>query len=158
MDVIRVVFWPEWDDSLTHHPLARKLGNDDESRRIQAALKDKPLPVDYMAQLMHALTKTRRVDPFEWRRPSVDFYGFGQTVLSVYGNSQLVAEHKKAFGDDASYNLHTLAKHRAMRKEIGMAVSAGGGGFVLGSCDEVTWYTLANYKRKRFQAEITEWD
>lgn len=158
VDVIRVVFWPEWDDSLTHHPLARKLCNDTEKRRIEAELGAKPLAADYIAEVMHALTKTRRLDPWDFHRPVVDFYGFATTTLSAYGRSSLVEEHKRVNGQDAKYDLHSLAKRSAMRKEIGFATNASGGGYVVSCCDDITWYTIANYKRKQFAAEISEWD
>lgn len=157
VDRIRVVFWPEWDDSLTHHPLARKL-DEAYGARVYEKLKDKPLPVDYIAAVMHALTMTRRLDPLNFRRPSVDFYGFSTTSLSTYGSSNLVAEHKKQHGEDAKYDLHSLAKRKAMLKMIGMATNGVGGGYVLGSCDVVNWFTIGNYKRKKFAAEISEWD
>lgn len=157
MNVIRVVFWPDWDDSLTHHPLARKLVNDTEAARIKAEVGSKPLHVDYISEVMHALTKTRRLDPFDFRRPRVDFYGFGTTTLSAYGKSALVEDHKK-HNPNEKYDLHSLAKRSAIRKEIGYATNQSGGGFVYGCCDEVNWYTLGNYERKKFKSEITEWD
>lgn len=155
--MIRVVFWPEWDESLTHHPLARKLVGDVETRAVQKKMGGKPLSADYIATVMHALTKTRRLDPWDFRRPRVDYYGFSTTILSTYGKSMLVEEHKKHHGD-AEYDLHSLAKHWTMRKEIGFVTNSAGGGFVTGSCDEVSWFTIDNYKRKEFKSEINEWD
>lgn len=157
VDVIRVVFWPEWEDTLAHHPQGRKLLSDDKARSIEDKMGGKPLSADYIATVMHGLTKTRRLDPWDFRRPRVDFYGFSTTALSTYGKSTLVEEHVKLRGN-AKYDLHTLAKYWTMRKVIGYAYNTAGEGFVTSSCEEINWFTIGNYERKKFKSEINEWD
>lgn len=46
-----------------------------------------------------------------------------------------------------------------MRLEISVAVSPDGGPLTpLGPCFDIKRFTIDNYKRKKFAAEISQWD
>lgn len=85
-------------------------------------------------------------------------YGLGAVQLSTHGISTLVDEYKAA-NPGKMFDLHTVAKLKAMRCEISMAMPSNGGRpILLSPILDITWFTLNNYKRKQFEAEISEWD
>lgn len=157
-NTLRIVFWDGWDCSLANHPLARKSYTDEEAAKLRADNPVRALHVDDVASNLYKFTRTRRTKMLDMHRPRVEVYGLGAVELSTHGHSPLVDEYKAA-NPGKKIDLHTIAKTKAMRCEIGLAMFPGGEKpILLGPCFDITWFTLGNYKRKEFTAEICEWD
>lgn len=149
--VLRVVLWDGWDRSLLSRSAREPAAHGHEAAHA-------PLYADDAAEILHAFTRTRRSRVWEMHRPRVEFYGLGAVRLAPRDRSPLVDAYREQHPGEKA-DLHQIVMRHVVRQEIGLAIPPDGGRpIVLGPCVDVKWFTLNNYRRKNFAAEISEWD
>lgn len=161
---LKIVFWPEWDDSFLQNPLAKAYEIERQGSHIVGEFnRQAPLFVDHIAEVLRSFCYARNA-LLGGSAPLVSVYGFGNVPLTNEHQgkniSDLVTQHYKTHPNGPAPDLHRLAKAVVSAKMISVAMSMGRKQSIhLGSCP-VKWYTMSSYENNlsNRKAEIDEFD